>query len=186
MMSIQSFIDYEKNKGINRGHHFIKVEDDGLVIEKNGYGQPRIFDGWHKRYEGSPEVAFAVKKDHDHYFKHGDEVIELKQGLDFSETVSKAIEERSNCFSYHCHNYRLKRNKNGEIIVVNDNGERIAGVFSNGDGISVSVDDDKNEYVENLTGPVQPIIQNGRMINLREFRTRRTRRVKSEKGDNNR
>ena len=177
------FIDYEKNNGINRGHHFIKVGDDGLVIEKNGYGQARIFEGWHRRYDGSPEVAFAVKKDHNHYFKSGNEVIELAEGLDFSETVSKSIEEKCNLFSYHGHNYRLKKNKEGKILIVDDNDNKVADVQSNDEGISVIVDDDKIDYVENLTGPVKPIIQNGRLINLRDFRAKR---AKSEKGENNR
>lgn len=167
------FIDYEENEGHNHGHHFVKVEDDGLVVEKFGSRDPAIFDGWVERYQDSPEAVFAVKKNHNHYFDSRSSLTKFKDGLDFEQAVSKAIIEKQNEFSYHSHNYRLKKKQNEEVVAIDQNGEIVANILTNGYETTVEVVDGKEDYVENLTGPVKPIIQNGRLVNIDEFRQKK-------------
>lgn len=170
------FMDYEKNGGKNKGHHFIRVNSDGLVVEKNGYGKPMIFTGWHKRYENSPEAVFAVKKRHNHFFDSRKTLTAFSGGLDFPQSVSKAIEERSNSFSYHSHNYQLKKNASGDVVIINKDGEIVAELIDQeGDKPIVRIIEGKEGYVENLSGPVRPIIQNGMLINIEQFRQGRTK-----------
>lgn len=164
------FINFEQNNGSNHGHHFIKVEDDGLVVEKFGCGKPVIFQGWDKRYQDSPEVVFAVKKNHNHYFDSRGSLTNFKGGLDFEETVSTAIIEKSNSFTYHSHNYSLKKKQNGEAVVVDKNGDIVAEILTDDNVVVVDVVNGKEDYIENLTGPVKPIIQNGKLINFKEFK----------------
>ena len=167
------FIDFEKNKGENHGHHFVKVEKDGTVVEKFGAGRPMIFNGWDERYKDSPEVVFAVKENHDHYFDSRGELTEFRNGLDFEETVSKAIIEKNNSFSYHSHNYKLKINKNGEVIIVDKNDNKVAEVLTDGEETAVQIIDGKEDYVENLRGPVTPIIEEGKLVNYQEFKEKK-------------
>lgn len=168
------FSDYEENGGINDGHHFIRVDDDGLVVEKNNNEVPQIFSDWEDYFKDSPEAVFAVKKEHNALFDESEEQLGfsywLKKGLDFNGSVSKAIKGEKNQFSYHCHNYRLKKSEEGLIVVVDDKGEIVADVIKDSDETCAIVRYEKLSYVENLTGPVKPIIKNGRLVNLSDFK----------------
>ena len=173
------FIEYERNKGRNNGHHFIKVNDDGLVVEKFGSEPLRIFKGWNERYKDSPEVAFAVKKEHDNEIDSELDMwfnwIEIKKGLDFEGSIYQAILQRNNQFEYHGHNFRLKKSSEDELFITDEKGEIVAEVLVEGKDIAVGIKEGKEEYVENYSGPVKPIIENGRLVNLEQFK-----RVKEE------
>ena len=167
------FIDFEKNEGKNNGHHFVKVEEDGVVVHKCGDGKPMIFEGWNERYNNSPEAVFAVKKNHDHYFDSRLSLTDFQGGLNFEQTVSKAIVDSSNDFSYHSHNYRLKKSQEGEVFVTDKNGEIVADVLTDGTETAVQVLDGKEGYVENYSGPVKPIIENGKLINYDDYKEKK-------------
>lgn len=82
---------YRAPKEKNTGHHFIRVDDDGVVREKDGRFEPQVFEDWDKTEEDKMAKAiFAVKKDHKMFdYKPGDYII--KKGLDFEETIQKAV-----------------------------------------------------------------------------------------------
>lgn len=171
------FINFEENDRKNEGHHFVKVEDDGLVVEKFGCGAPMIFEGWKESYKNSPEVVFAVKKNHDHYFDSKTAITDFAGGLNFEQAVSKAIVNSSNDFSYHSHNYRLKKSQEGEVFVTDKNGEIVADVLTDGTETAVQIFDGKEEYVENYSGPVKPIIEKGKLINYDDFKENKSKDV---------
>lgn len=54
---------YRAPKGKNTGHHFIRVDSNAIVKEKEGCGEPRIFENWGDLEDGM-EALFAVKKEH--------------------------------------------------------------------------------------------------------------------------
>lgn len=171
------FFEYEKNKGKNNGHHFIKVNEDGLVVEKCGSEQLRIFEGWDERFEDSPEVAFAVKKEHDNEIDNELDMwfnwIDIKKGLDFEGSIYKSILNKSNQFEYHEHIFRLKKSTEEEIFVTDEKGEIVADVLVEGEDIAVGIREGKEDFVENYSGPVKPIIENGKLVNLEEFKKAR-------------
>lgn len=168
------FFEYEKNKGRNNGHHFIKVNDDGLVVEKSGSEHLRIFEGWDERYDDSPEVAFAVKKEHDNEIDNDLDMwfnwIDIKKGLDFEGSIYQSILNKSNQFEYHGHKFNLKKSAEEELFVTDEKGEIVAEVLVEGEDIAVGIKEGKEDYVENFSGPVKPIIENGRLVNLDEFK----------------
>lgn len=168
------FFEYEENNGRNNGHHFIKVNDDGLVVEKCGSEPPRIFEGWDERFKDSPEVAFAVKKEHDNEIDSEIDMwfnwIEIKEGLDFEGSIYQAILQKNNQFEYHGHKFRLKKSSEDEIFITDEKGEIVAEVLVEGEDIAVGIKEGKEGYVENYAGPVKPIIENGRLVNLAEFK----------------
>ena len=166
--------EFEENNEKNEGHHFVRVDSDGLVVDKCGGLTPRIFPGWNERYIDSPEAVFAVKKEHDDLFEktgilRGESSF-LDKGLDFEGAVSKAISEENNIFEYHCHTFKLKKSTDEDIFVTKEDGEIVAEVLTDGVDIAVGIKEGKEDYVENYSGPVKPIIENGRLVNLDEFR----------------
>ena len=171
------FFKYSENEGKNKGHHFIKVNSDGLVVEKCGSEPVRIFEGWDERFKESPEVAFAVRKNHDYEIENvlesDSNLIKLEKGLDFEGSIFKAILQRNNQLIYHGHSFRLKKSSNEELFVINENGDIVAEVIIDGENTKVLITKGKEDYVENFSGFVRPIIQNGRLINIDEFRNRK-------------
>ena len=169
--------EYEKNKGRNNGHHFIKVNDDGLVVEKCGSNSLRIFEGWDERYKDSPEVAFAVKKEHDNEIDNDLDFwfnwIQIEKGLDFEGSIYQSVLKKSNQFEYHGHTFRLKKSTEDELFITSENGEIVADVLVEGEDILVEIRKGKEEYVENFSGPVKPIIRDGKLVNLDEFKRTR-------------
>lgn len=138
------------------GHHFIRIEDDGTVVEKKDCQAPQKFQGW-GRLEGCSEAVFAVKKDHNmNYFKEkGDISLRANMGMNFKETVGQAIQNRENTFEYHNHSYTLKKQK--ENIYICSNGEVIAEMMIGDKKYYIDIRSEKKAYVSN-TQPKIPII----------------------------
>lgn len=150
----------------NFGHHFVKVNSDGLLTEKAGYGNPKIFEGWYSRFIDSPEVIFAVKKDHLH---HCSSSLDFSNGLNFSETVQQAMSDRHNTFSYHSQNYSLKKSPSGQIFVVNKDSTIVASVMQNSSAPTINILSDYSDSIENLSGHIKPYIKNGKLLNLDDY-----------------
>lgn len=166
---------YRAPEGKNSGHHFIRVDDDAMVKEKDGNGQPRVFQNW-GNLTNATEALFAVKKDHKMFGYNSREInYNYKKGLNFEESVAKAISEKNNSFSYHNHNFSLKKSKDDEIIIISDNGEIIAEVVADESECLVEVQEDKKKYVENFSCDISPIICNGKLINFQDFKQNRLR-----------
>lgn len=160
---------YKAPKGKNTGHHFIRVDDDATVREKDGNGEPRIFENW-GNLEDSPEAIFAVKKEHKMFGYENEEVNKENNGLDFEESVTKAIKEKNNSFSYHNHEFFLKKSKEDEIFVTDIDGKIVAEVIVGENECLVEVHESEKSYVENTNGGIIPIIQNGKLINFEQFK----------------
>lgn len=90
--------------------------------------------------------------------------------LDFEGSIYQSILKKSNQFEYHGHSFRLKKSTEEELFVIDEKGEVVAEVLVEGEDIAVGIKEEKEEYVENYSGPVKPIIENGRLINLDEFK----------------
>lgn len=60
------------------GHHFVRIDSDGVAREKDTHEVPKFFNGWDSNFENSDEVVFAVKKDHKMFgYPFEDEVKEI-------------------------------------------------------------------------------------------------------------
>ena len=82
---------YRAPKGKNTGHHFVRVDSDGAVREKDANGSKRRFESWGNLDNYDIEQAiFAVKKEHK-MFGYESEECRIKKALNFEETVEKAI-----------------------------------------------------------------------------------------------
>lgn len=161
---------YRAPEGKNTGHHFIRVDSDGTVREKDGNGEPRIFNGWSESLQDAKEVLFAVKKEHkmfgyDYKINHDD-----IQGLDFEGCFGQAIRNRQNTFLYHNQKYFLKRTSEGDIVVINENGEIVADGLEVNNEYIVEIRDEKRKYVDNISRGPKPVIINGKLTNLSQYR----------------
>ena len=157
---------YRTFKKEHLGHHFIRVDSNGTVREKDGFCKTKIFDDWNECYKNEQEVLFAVKKEHQMFgYKIPDE-----EGLDFAETINQAIIQKNNSFSYHNHDFCLKKSKENDILVTTSKGQIIGDVFIDGEECAIELKDRMEEYVENFSVSIKPIIKDGKLINLDEFK----------------
>lgn len=170
---------YRAPQGKNTGHHFIRVDSDGVVREKDANEEPRIFQNW-KNLEEAKEALFAVKKEHKMFGYDANDVNHNNKGLDFEESVSQAIKEKQNMFSYHDHSFCLKKSKQDEIFVTTTDGEIAANVLFDENECLVEIMAGKKEYIENISGILKPIIRNGKLINFEQFRTKNLDGIEEE------
>ena len=150
----------------NYGHHFIRVDDDGIVREKESANPPGIFNGWSDVLKDSEEAIFAVKKEHKMFGY--DRGRTKKNGLDFEDTVIQALTTKNNNFTYHGHEFSLKKSSRDEIFVISDN-SIVANILTDGDDYLIEKIDEKQSYIENFSGKIKPIIKNGHLINMKDF-----------------
>lgn len=163
---------YRAPKGKNTGHHFIRIDSDGTVREKDANGNPRLFESW-GNLEGSEieEAIFAVKKEHKMFDYGSCDINHNNHGLDFESTVNKAYTERKNLFDYHNHSFQFKRDsQTGMIVIINDENQIVANVFAIDDKILIEVIEDYHQYIENYSGNIKPQIESGILKNIEEFR----------------
>lgn len=161
---------YRSKNGESEGHHFIRVDSDGIVREKNAIEPVQVFKGWDKRYlyEDVCEAVFAVKKDHV-MIGYESNYSEGVERYDFEDKVSMTIQDTKTSFKYHGHEFFIKSLKNGEIIIVSKDGQVIADVLAEDGECVVEVREDKKSFVENFSGKIKPIIENGKLVNYDEF-----------------
>ena len=172
---------YRAPEGKNTGHHFIRVDSDGTVREKDGNGEPRIFNGWSEGLQDAKEALFAVKKEHkmfgyDYKINHDN-----TNGLDFEGCFGQAIRNKQNSFSFHNQKYFLKKTSEGDIVVINEEGEIVADGFVVDNESIVEVRKGKRESVENLSRGPKPVIINGKLVNLSQYRNEDERTSKDDK-----
>jgi len=138
------------------GHHFIRIEDDGTVVEKEGAQKPQKFSDW-GILKDAPEAVLAVKKEHDmNYFDKMKHIgIPTETSKNFEQTIWAAVQNRNNTFEYHGHNYLLKKSDD-ETIYICSGDEIIAEMLTNGEEYDVEIREEKKGYVSN-TQPNKPI-----------------------------
>lgn len=163
---------YRAPKEKAKGHHFIRVDSDGVVREKDGSGEPRIFEAWGPRLanlDSNEEAIFAVKKEHQMF---GYEALKVNANneneLNFSQAVDKAIKEKMNSFIYHSQEFVLKKDESNVYVGI-AGGDVVASVTIENDEYKTQIYPEKEKQVENLTGKIVPIIENGRLQNFDEF-----------------
>lgn len=163
------------------GRHFIRVEKDGTITEKDGNSPVRKFKEWTPAFQNEEkiiEVVFAVKEKHRMFGYTYEDVNKNCNGKNFEQTVKQAIKEKRNSFTYHCKEYALKKDKEGNIVVCSEEGEKSVIVAD------VLLDDKEDEniecvtviregydgQVENYEGKIKPIIVDGKLVNYDCFR----------------
>ena len=150
------------------GHHFVKVQEDGTIIEKDGAGPTQKFSGWSKSLNGCSEAVFAVKKEHDIHVSGEDGysliTIDGIDGLNFEQTAQRAIQEKKNTFEYHNHVYCFKKDNDENVYICSD--ERIvADAFIEDEQCLVDILESEKRYVSNTQPPQPLIIKDGKIQN---------------------
>ena len=136
----------------NGSHHFIKIDSSGNISDKNETNPPRDLNS-HFNNENmvwgnlanAPHAIFAVKSEHDF---HTTGTYFLSDGLNFEETVLKAIQDKSNKFEYHSKKYTICTNSNYNEIVC-ENGESVAQIITDDSGSIVNKLENKKDFISN-------------------------------------
>lgn len=158
--------------GKKGGHHFIRIEDDGTVMEKDGADPIQKFRDW-KTLKDAPEAVFAVKKEHEmNWFKtKGSIVVPTETSKNFEETVWTAIQNRQNSFEYHNHSYSLKK-AGEETIYICSGDEIVAEMMTDGEEYDIEIREGKKAFISN-TQPKNPIvIKDGKYQGAEEERSK--------------
>lgn len=158
--------------GKKGGHHFIRIEDDGTVMEKDGADPIQKFRDW-KTLKDAPEAVFAVKKEHEmNWFKtKGSIVVPTETSKNFEETVWTAIQNRQNSFEYHNHSYSLKK-AGEETIYICSGDEIVAEMMTDGEEYDIEIREGKRTFISN-TQPKNPIvIKDGKYQGAEEERSK--------------
>jgi len=152
------------------GHHFVKVLDDGTIMEKDGSDPIKTFSEWSRTLKGCPEAVLAVKREHEMYCGLEEWrrfiAIEGKEGLDFEETVQLAIQNQSNAFEYHEHSYYFKKDEEGNVYICSE-GRIIADAYIEEGECLVDIAEKEKRYVSN-TQPPLPLCIKGRKLKSNE------------------
>lgn len=148
------------------GHHFVRIDDDNIVREKDAAGKPTLFKNW-RSLDKCKEAVFAVKKDHK-MFGYGMADFRDIKALNFEGSVSKAIKEKNNNFEYHGHEFALKRTKDDEIVAVS-NGEIVAYIVADEDDCVVEIEKEKNNYVQNFQPSIPLKINDSKFLNREDY-----------------
>lgn len=174
LLDDEYMVIYRAPKGENRGHHFIRVDSDGTVREKDGAEKPKIFENWGVlNGPDIQEAIFAVKKEHKMFGYTNNDINHNNYGLDFENTAHKAYSNRKNSFDYHNHSFHLKKDtKNDIIVITNDRNEIVSNVIADDEYFLLEVLEGQQQYIENYSGKIKPRIVNGKLENLREFKER--------------
>lgn len=170
---------YRTRKGENTGHHFIRIDEDGVIREKDGSNNPKLFSEWSMKSKEKNECVdyiFAVKKEHKMFGYESSDV--NYNGKNFEESTEEAIRNKQNQFLYHCQKFFLKKSEQDQIYVAMETGRIVAEVLVDGDECIVDVNPENEGFVENYMGKVKPIIENGKLINYAEFQKNRQSKIK--------
>ena len=170
---------YRTRKGENTGHHFIRIDEDGVIREKDGSNNPQLFSEWSMKSKEKNECVdyiFAVKKEHKMFGYESSDV--NYNGKNFEESTEEAIRNKQNQFLYHCQKFFLKKSEQDQIYVAMETGRIVAEVLVDGDECIVDVNPENEGFVENYMGKVKPIIENGKLINYAEFQKNRQSKIK--------
>lgn len=158
------------------GHHFIKVQEDGTIIEKDGAGPIRKFSGWSKSLNGCSEAVFAVKKEHDIHVSGEDRyyliTIYGTGGLNFEQTAQSAIQAKENSFEYHNHSYYFKKGDDGSVYICSE-GRIVADAFIEDEQCLVDILESEKRYVSNTQSSQPLIIKDGKIQNWKKYEAQR-------------
>lgn len=146
------------------GQHFVKVQEDGTIMGKNGCAPVKLFKGWPESLKDCPEAVFAVKKEHDIHLYNEFSYIDIngKSGKNFEETAQQAIQNQSNSFEYHNHSYYFKKDEAGNVYICSD-GRVIADAFIENGECLVDIAEGEKRYVSNTQPPVPLCIKDGKI-----------------------
>lgn len=177
--------------------HFIRVERDGTITEKDGNGPIRKFEKWDSAFQDGDkiiEIIFAVKENHPMFGYTTEYVNDNCDGKNFEQTVEQAVKDKNNTFTYHCKDYSLKKDKKGNVVVCSVEEKRIVVVADvlldkkedeNMECV-VMIRDGYNKIIENYEGKVKPVIKDSKLINYDSFRNARDKVEEKEHIDNDR
>lgn len=158
-------------------HHFIKVEDDCNITEKNGSDPVKKFRNWPESMN-TPMVVFAVKKNHQNFDYHLSDIKVYKdKDLNFEESVEKALKYKQNLFSYRGNDYTLKKDKNGGIVIVS-NEKYIGNALYDGKDLDIEIDKDMLNKINKLSPLKKLNILDGKLLNIGDYTNK-----KEEKSD---
>jgi hypothetical protein len=154
-----------------KGHHFIKVNDDGTITEKDENKPPKAFNKWPQDMQNEQDIVFAVKREHgrnvdDSEFlpsKYEDKV------KTFENLALNALKNKEAEFTYQDENYSISAFKDGEGVISSKKGD-VANIYYDGEDGEVEVFEEKKKEVYKFSPTIPLKIENGRLVNFKDYK----------------
>lgn len=172
-------VEYRAGK---RGHHFIRVDENGVATEKHESELPQLFAGW-GTLKNDEEAVFAVKKQEarteemkqlpqcnvDMFLNDNIYYINLEEGtrqlvkrkankpVTFEDVLKSAYNENNKSFLYLDRTFELINNEiDAEVLNICFNKEIFGKAFLDNDDLIIELDDQKKKMLFGYQ-PTKPI-----------------------------
>ena len=173
-------VEYRAGK---RGHHFIRVDENGIATEKHESGLPQLFSGW-GNLKNDEEAVFAVKKQEarteemkqlpqcnvDMFLNDNIYYVNLDEGtrqlvkrkadkpVTFEDALKAAYKDNSKSFSYLDKMFKLIKNEiDSEVLNISFKNEIFGKAFFDNDDLIIELDDQKKKFIFGYQ-PTKPIL----------------------------
>ena len=167
LKSNEYLVLYKSDKSGNK-HHFVKVDSDNNLLEKNNEFPVQYFEGWDESLD-SPTVVFAVKKKHKNFGYHFMDIkVYPDNDLNFQETLAQALKYKNDFFTYRGRTF--KYSTNDDVIKIEYNGNHVANAFYEDDELIIESKPSNEKIINSLFPNEAPIIQDGKLMNIDSFR----------------
>ena len=144
LMEDEYIVEYRASK--TAGHHFIRIDPQGKVEDKNESDRPRVIEDITDEEEvwdtlaNCPHAIFAVKIDHEidsTKYCYG-----IRGGKLFEDVILECIKNSSFEFEYHNHNYTISSEVDGTRNVYSD--EELVAKITYDESGTVAIEEDEN------------------------------------------
>ena len=157
---------YRTDKSGNK-HHFIKVDSNNNVIEKNGENPVQYFEKWDEKLD-SQIVVFAVKKKHKNFGYHFMDIkVYPDNDLNFKESLAQALKYKQDFFIYRGRSFNYSQEEDSIKILYNNN--YIANAFIDNDELIIESKPSNEKTINALSPSQTPIIKNSVLVNIEDF-----------------
>ena len=166
LKSSEYLVFYRTDKTGNK-HHFVKVDSNHEVVEKNGESPVQYFEGWDEKLD-SQIVVFAVKKKHKNFGYHFMNIkIYPDNDLNFKESLAQALKYKQDFFMYRGRSFNISKENDYIKIIYNDN--HIANAYYEDENLIVESKPENEKMINSLCCSEPPIMKNGILTNVENF-----------------
>ena len=167
LKSNEYLVFYRTDKTGNN-HHFVKVDQNNDLIEKNNENIVQYFEKWDDKLD-SPLVVFAVKKKHKNFGYHFMDIkVYPDNDLNFQDSLAQALKYKQEFFMYRGRSFNYSQND--DVIKIEYNGNYIANAYYDNEDLVIESKPSNEKIINSLCPNEQPLIENGKLMNIEDYK----------------
>ena len=157
-----------KTDGSGNKHHFVKVDQDNYLVEKNNENVVQYFEKWDDKLD-SQTVVFAVKKKHKNFGYHFMDIkVYPDNDLNFQESLAQALKYKQDFFMYRGRSFNYSQND--DVIKIEYNGNHIANAYYEDEDLVIESKPSNEKIINSLCPKENLVIEDGKLMNIEDYR----------------